>query len=210
MDSNVLPGIFGEIVHLEHFVQLVTLGKRNMDLSVGQLEHRIARRLDAMVKLRQSAGIFVMKKYSQGIHRALRQAANTDVTTQIFTDYCHFQGQIFMLDHHPDLVARFRTAGLPEWATLTVDKETLYPFAEELMQCLGSAADDLYETTTTDPEDAHGSAELIMMTADLFGIKLPVRLRDLVDWYMRMKQDHEPGHVPVWFRSTEAVRAIAA
>lgn len=205
MEMDLLPGLFGQIVHLEHYRRLHAHG-RNVGYSMEELEHRISRRLQAMVELRGRAGVFVMREYSKRVHRLLAEADSTDSMTQIFTGYCRFQCQVFMLEHYPYLVALFRAVGLHEWATLTVDRETLYPFAETLIGSLNATAPELYETTTTDPEDAHANAELVTLTADLFGINLSSGLRQLVDWYMSTA--HDPGCSPLWLHSREGLRKI--
>lgn len=207
MEMNLLPSIFSQIVHLEHYRRLQANG-RNVGYTMTELEHRIARRLEAMTQLRGRAGVFVMREYSKRVRQLLAEAESADDMTQIFTEYCRFQCQVFMLEHYPYLVALFRSVGLHEWATLTVDRETLYPFAETLIRSLNATAAELYETTTTDPEDAHVNAELITLTADLFGINLSSGLRRLVDWYMSTA--HDQGCSPIWLRSREGLREITS
>lgn len=205
MEMNLLPGLFGQIVHLEQYRRLHAHGL-NVGCSIEGLEHRISRRLQAMVELRGRAGVFVMREYSKRVRQLLTEAESADDMTHIFTEYCRFQCQVFMFEHYPYLMALFRSVGLHEWAALTVDRETLYPFAETLIGSLDTVASGLYETTTTDPEDAHENAELITLMTNLFGINPSRELLRLVDWHISTAYD--PGYLPLWLRSPEGLREI--
>lgn len=96
--------------------------------------------LRVMAGMHDQHDIFDNVAYSQLIRTVLGAMTQTEHlcarVTQVFADYCFFQCMVIKLGEDPSAVRELEEYGLTGWAALVPDRETLRPFAEEVINGL--------------------------------------------------------------------------
>ena len=177
--QNDLQRLFIDVVSSEWLKKRIQSGE-DSSYTEGELDGNIKTCLGLMVTLEQQEGeIFDHLAYSESVQRQIASSANGDVVFEVFQEYCHFQVMISLFREFPDLVARFRAAGLGLWSRLRVDKRTIRPFAECVV---GRLAETLLGEKQFSLAERLEAAEFLNQVADLFEIPLSSQLYATLEW----------------------------
>lgn len=109
------------------------------DASISLLEIRRRQQLclRVMAEMHDPHDAFDNAAYSRLIRTVLGAMTQTKHlcarVTSVLADYCFFQCMVVNLGEIPSAAQELEEYGLTEWATLVPDRETLRPFAEEVV-----------------------------------------------------------------------------
>lgn len=146
----------------------------------GASEHELAIDISCtfteMIRLYEQGMTFDPAGYACLMQRRFDATDDTTETWALFREYNRFLVLIEDSKKHPGLLARFRDAGLGEWAELQVDRQTFRPFAEGLVRWAE-------EHLLKGGRFSRDAAEQIFMVANLYELALSPGM-------MRVIEDH--------------------
>lgn len=176
-EMSDLQKLFVEVVNSELVKQLIEAGDE-VPYTKEALENNINFCFRLMVALEQEGQTFDHQAYSDNVLKEIKSTSDSQTVMTVFREYCHFQSMVLILQEFESLLRRFRRAGLGSWTKLRVDKRTLRPFSLSLVQQMESVVE---RGGAFQPGSEVEVAELISQVADLFDIRLSVRLRFLIE-----------------------------
>lgn len=172
---DALVACFIDIVSTYRLRVEVQDGKQT-GTSERELAINIGRIFTDMTRLYQQGMTFDPAGYADLMQRRFDATDDTTETWALFREYNRFLVLILDSKEHPGLLARFRDAGLGQWAELQVDRQTFRPFAEGLVRW---AEEHLLKGGKFSRDDA----EQIFMVANLYELTLSPKM-------MRVIEDH--------------------
>lgn len=136
MSQFDLVKLFVEFMTLKQAEHQVTIED---DASINLLEIRRRQQLclRVMAEMYDPHDAFDNATYSRLIRTVLGAMTQTKHlcarVTSVLADYCFFQCMVVNLGEIPSAAQKLEEYGLTEWAALVPDRETLRPFAEEVV-----------------------------------------------------------------------------
>ncbi len=184
MSQFGLVKVFVEFMILkqtEH--QAAIEGDAGINLSEIRRRQRVC--LQVMAGMHDSHDVFDNAAYSRLIQTVLGAMTQTKHlcarVTSVLADYCFFQCMVINLGEIPSAAQELEEYGLAEWATLTPDRETLRPFAEEVISELSKRISQGISFLGGDWQEL---AELLDSMSYLYEMVLPPEVQAVVVHYL--------------------------
>ena len=180
MSQFGLVKFFVEFMMLKQTEHAATIeGGAGINLSEIRRRQRVC--LQVMAGMHDPHDAFDNAAYSRLIRTVLGAMTQTTElcarVTQVLADYCVLQCVIINLREIPSAAQELEEYGLTEWATIVPDRETLRPFAEEVVSELSKR---ISQGISFFGGDWRELAELLDSASYLYEIVLPPEVQAVV------------------------------